>query len=56
MSTLEGPLCILFFSDEGTPGSWYVKKASLKLFIAMGDGECIRCRSFRNRHMPHAMS
>ena len=37
----SGSTCRLFFSDEGTPGSWYVKKSQPQLAYRYGDGECI---------------
>lgn len=38
---VNGPICRLFFGDEGTPGSWYVKKYQPQLAHRYGDGECI---------------
>ena len=38
---VNGTICRLFFGDEGTPGSWYVKKFQPHFAHRYGDGECI---------------
>lgn len=38
---VNGSICRLFFCDESSPGSWYVKKFQPQLACRYGDGECI---------------